>query len=129
MPAGVVASIISVILGLLLARNGDYGKDTLNLHQWTGIATAGFGSLSLFFLFKILGKNRYDLIKPYRAILLLSGVGVCVAGHFGASLTHGNDYLSAAIPWSNDYEATPIKNFDFASYKADTVKLNKKEQL
>ncbi len=127
--AGVVASIISVILGLLLARNGDYGKDTLNLHQWTGIATAGFGSLSLFFLFKILGKNRYNLIKPYRAILLLSGVGVCVAGHFGASLTHGNDYLSAAIPWSNDYEATPIKNFDFASYKADTVKLNKKEEL
>ncbi len=127
--SGVVTSIISVILGLLLARNGDYGKDTLNLHQWTGIATAGLGGISLFFLFKILKANKFNLIKPYRAVLLLAGLGVCVAGHFGASLTHGNDYLSATLPWSEDYEATPVKKFDFASYKEDSVKLNNKEEM
>ncbi|MCW3109093.1 MAG: hypothetical protein JWQ09_3599 [Segetibacter sp.] len=127
--SGVVTAIISVVLGLLLARNGDYGKDTLNIHQWTGIATAGLGGISLFFLFKISKKNQFNLIKPYRAILLLAGIGVCVAGHFGASLTHGNDYISATLPWSDDYEATPVNKLDFASFKNDSVKLNKKEEL
>ncbi|MEJ7684537.1 MAG: DUF1549 domain-containing protein [Segetibacter sp.] len=129
MASGAVTAIISVILGLLLARNGDYGKETLNIHQWTGIATAALGVISLFFLFKILKKNQFNFIKPYRAILLLTGVGVGVAGHFGASLTHGNDYLSATLPWSDDYEAAPVKKFDFASYKEDSVKLNKKEEM
>ena len=127
--AGVVTSIVSVILGLLLARNGDYGEDTLSLHQWSGVAAACLGGLSLFFLFRILKNNQFNLIKPYRAILLLTGIGVCVAGHFGASLTHGNDYLTATLPWSDDYEATPVKKFDFASYKEDTVKLNKQEEM
>ena len=127
--SGAVTAIISVVLGLLLARNGDYGKDTLNLHQWTGIVTAGLGVISLFFLFKILKKNQFNFIKPYRAILLFTAIGVCVAGHFGAALTHGNDYLSSTLPWSNDYEAAPAKKFDFASYKDDSVKLNKKEEM
>ena len=126
--AGVATATISVVLGLLLARSGDYGKDTLNIHQWTGIATAAIGAIGLFLLYQIEKKNQAKLIKPYRAILILAGVGVCVAGHFGASLTHGNDYLSATLPWSSDYEATPVKHFDFASYKDDTVKLNKKEE-
>lgn len=127
--SGTVTSIIAVILGLLLARNGDYGKDTLNIHQWTGIATTGLGLLSLFFLFQILGKNKNNFIKPYRAILLFTVLGVSVAGHFGASLTHGSDYLSSTLPWSDDYEAAPAKKFDFASYKEDSVKLNKKEEM
>lgn len=126
--AGVVTAVVAVVFGLLLARNGDYGKDTLSLHQWTSIATATLGAVSLLFLFYITKKSRSNLIKPYRTIILFAGVGVCIAGHFGASLTHGNDYLSAALPWSEDYEATPANKFDFAAYKDDTVKLNKKEE-
>lgn len=127
--AGVVTSIISVILGLLLTKNGDYGKDILSLHQWTGIAAAALGGISLFFLYKIVKNNQFNLIKPYRAVLLFAGVGVSMAGHLGASLTHGNDYLSSTLPWSNDYEATPVKKFDFAAYKEDSVKLNKQEEV
>ena len=132
--AGVVTSIISVILGLLLARNGDYGEDTLSLHQWSGVAAAGLGGLSLFFLYRIWKNNQVNLIKPYRAILLLTGIGVCVAGHFGASLTHGNDYLSSTLPWSDDYEAAFVKNLgrttrykvngDTLSLKADQIPLS-----
>ena len=126
--AGVVTSVISVVFGLLLARGGDYGKETLDLHQWTGIATAGLGAVSLFLLYNILKRNKVTLIKPYRSIVLLAGLGVCVAGHLGASLTHGNDYLSATLPWSKDYQPTPTAKFDFASYKDDTFKLNKKQE-
>lgn len=126
---GVITAIISVIFGLLLSRGGDYGKETLNLHQWTGIATATLAVTALFFLYGILKKNKINLIKPYRAIVFVAGVGIGVAGHFGSSLTHGNDYLSATLPWSKDYQSSPVKQFDFAAFKADTVKLNKKEEL
>src|SRR5438128_1199011 len=34
--AGVLTAIVSAVLGLLMARNGDYGKNILALHQWTG---------------------------------------------------------------------------------------------
>ncbi|WP_018612686.1 DUF1549 domain-containing protein [Segetibacter koreensis] len=127
--AGALSAIISVVLGLLLARNGDYGKDTLNIHQWTGIATAALGSVSLLLLYKILKSNHVNFIKPYRALLVLTGVGVSVAGHFGATLTHGNDYLSSTLPWSSDYDTTAVNNFDFASLKDDTAKLDKKEEM
>lgn len=127
--AGVATAVISVLLGLLLATNGDYGKETLDLHQWTGIATAILGATSLFFLFNIQRKNRVNLIKPYRSILLLTGIGVSIAGHFGASLTHGNNYLSATLPWSADYETVPVNKFDFASLTGDSVKLDKKQEM
>jgi uncharacterized membrane protein/mono/diheme cytochrome c family protein len=126
---GVAAAFVSVVFGLLLARSGDYGKDILSLHQWTSITTTILGATSLFFLYRIYKKKDIKLIKPYRVILILAGVGVSVAGHLGAALTHGTDYLSSTLPWSDDYEAVPDKKFDFASYKNDTVKLNKKEEM
>lgn len=126
---GVLTAIISVVFGLLLARNGDYGKDILNIHQWTGIATATLGTISLLFLFRIQKKNQFGFIKPYRVLLLTAGLGVCIAGHFGASLTHGSDYLSATLPWSDHYEPIPVNNIDFAAFKEDTVKLGKNEEM
>src|SRR4029078_9349449 len=47
---GVICAIVSVILGLLLARNGDYGKNILAIHQWTGITSALLSALALYFL-------------------------------------------------------------------------------
>lgn len=126
---GVVTSILSVILGLLLAENGDYGKDSLNLHQWTGIATAILGTVSLLFLISIIKKQQHSLIKPYRAVIFFTGIGVCVAGHFGAALTHGSDYLTQTLPWSDDYEAATVNDFNFASYQEDSVKLNEQEEM
>lgn len=126
--AGAVTAILSVVFGLLLARNGDYGKDSLNLHQWTGIATAALGAISLLLLSRIQNKKQLTLIKPYRAILLLAGLGVSVAGHFGASLTHGSDYLTSTVPWSKDYEA-PVNKFNFAAFAGNDVKLGKKEEM
>ncbi|MEO5997045.1 MAG: DUF1549 domain-containing protein, partial [Chitinophagaceae bacterium] len=125
---GALTAIFSVIFGLLLARTGDYGKDLLSLHQWTGIATAGLGLISVIFLYLIQLRKHPAFIKPYRVVLVITGVGVAVAGHFGASLTHGTDYLSSTLPWSDDY-VKPVKQFNIAAYKNDTVKLGKKEEL
>ncbi len=127
--AGVISAVVSAILGLLLARNGDYGKNILAIHQWTGIATAGLGALALFFLLRLQHNKQFSLIKTYRGILFFTALGISVAGHFGASLTHGSDYLSETFPWSTDYKPVTISNIDFASLKNDPDKLSKKQEV
>jgi hypothetical protein len=53
----------------------------------------------------------------YRSLLVLTVVGVSVAGHFGALLTHGEDYLSSVLPFGEKPTApgTSGANFAFAS--------------
>ena len=127
--AGVISAVVSAILGLLLARNGDYGKNILAIHQWTGIATACLGALALFFLLRLRKNKQLSLVKTYRGILFFTAVGVSVAGHFGASLTHGSDYLSETFPWSKDYKPVTVSNIDFAALKNDPGKLTKKQEV
>ncbi len=126
--AGAVSAAFSVVFGWFLSGDGDYGADLLNIHKWTGIATACLGGASLFLLYQILRKNQVKLIKSYRGVLFVSALGVSVAGHFGASLTHGKDYLSSALPWSPDYEAPKAGNFNMAALKKDTGKLTKQQE-
>lgn len=126
--AGVISSIIAAVLGLILAGSGDYGKDILAIHQYTGIATACLGSIALFILIQLKKTKDNQLIKYYRSVLFVTAIGVSVAGHFGGSLTHGSDYLSETIPWSEDYKPVTVSNIEFASLKNDTSRLTKKQQ-
>ena len=125
--AGVITAIFSAVFGFLLSRDGDYGED-LGIHQWIGIATACLGAVSWLLLNRILKKNKLNLVKPYRSILFISALGVSVAGHFGASLAHGNDYLSSTLPWSDDYTATGSNNFELSDLQNDTSKLTLKQE-
>ncbi len=67
--------------GWLLAQSGEYDADMVFKHQWTGIGTAILSLAAYFF-------------KTWRGVLipLMAGV-LTVAGHYGGSLTHGEDYL------------------------------------
>ncbi|MCX6337699.1 MAG: hypothetical protein NT153_10515, partial [Bacteroidetes bacterium] len=125
--AGILSAIFSVIAGLLLAKEGGYEKQLLTLHQWIGITTACLGGIAWIILYSILIKQQHYLIKYYRGVLWISALGVAIAGHFGASLTHGKDYLTATLPWSTDYIAPNKVNFDISSFKNDTSKLTKQQ--
>ena len=126
---GVVTAIISVILGLLLSRDGDYGDDSLLIHQWTGIGAAFLGSITLLLLYGLQRNSNWSSVKLYRGMLFFTTISISVAGHFGATLTHGSDYLSAGMPWSEDYHGSSLDNIDFVSLKNDTAKLTPKQEL
>ena len=107
---GAVSSVLAVAFGLLLANVEDYGGEAVEFHQWAGIATMSLSLLTLW----LLRTRRFGL---YRSTLILTVVGVSVAGHYGAMLTHGDDYLSSVLPYGNevresDFDAT---QFSFAS--------------
>ncbi|ETZ20594.1 DUF1549 domain-containing protein [Pedobacter sp. V48] len=127
--AGSLGAIISAALGWLLYQDGDYSGDVLTLHQWIGFTTAALGVLTLAFLYQIRKKDKLKQIKIYRGLLFSTAIGVSVAGHFGANLTHGSDFLSSTLPWSMDYETKSSDNFSLVALKGDTAKLTKKQEV
>lgn len=107
---GTISALCAVIFGLLLANADGSEGDTLEIHRWTGIATFVFSAVALYFF----EKNKTSL---YRALLFLTVAGVSVAGHYGAMLTHGDNYLSEVLPFDDDsYQQVDASSATFASF-------------
>jgi len=126
---GATAACFSAILGLLLAKEGGYEKELVSLHQWLGIATALLSCITWMVLNNLLIKNKVQFIRVYRLLLLICGIGIILVGHFGAAMSHGQDYLSSTLPWNKDYDASSKINFDLNAFKNDTAKLTKQQSI
>ena len=89
-----LSAIASTAFGTLLVWPGDYSGEILDDHRWFGIATS---AVCVWMLFAHhfpgwLGRIAY-------ALLLFASLGLIAAtGHYGGSLTHGEDYLTAYLP-------------------------------
>ena len=114
---GAISAVFSAIFGLLLATNENITGQTLDIHQWIGIASAGLSLILLFFMRK--RKPKTKVIPIYRSLLFISGIGVGLAGHFGASLTHGEDFLTEVLPFNEDSEAPESLTIDLAAFTSD----------
>lgn len=104
---GTISSVMACIAGWFLAQSGDYETEAIFKHQWTGISTAVFGSLTYF-------------LKNHRWILATATI-ICltIAGHFGGNLTHGEGYFfSTKNAISATIDSTKIDSFD----SIDTIK-------
>jgi len=106
-----VSAIASVVLGLMLANSGDYSEEGLQVHQWTGIATMVLAVITAILYFKNL--RHYAFL-----LLIVSTLGVTISGHFGSELTHGEDYLTSALPGNNEQpDLAGETTYSFASLK------------
>jgi len=83
---GTITAALAVGLGFILINQDDYTGNTITIHQWSGIVTAILSGLTLY---AFISKET----KSYRLLLFLTVLGVSFAGHYGAMLTHGEDYL------------------------------------
>ncbi|MDP9077816.1 MAG: DUF1549 domain-containing protein [Bacteroidota bacterium] len=124
---GAISAIISAIFGWLLYQHGDYNGQILKIHQYLGFITAGLSAAVLVMLYLI--RTRGGLIGAYRIVLFTTAVGVSAAGHFGASLTHGDNFLSSTLPWDKDYEPVAARQFNLAAVKSDSAKLTKQQEI
>lgn len=88
---GAVGAVVAVGLGLVLVNQEEFGGDTVMVHQWLGLATMTLAILTAVAL-------RTRRMNLYRALLGLTVLGVSLAGHYGALLTHGDDYLTSVLP-------------------------------
>ncbi|TXJ26670.1 MAG: hypothetical protein E6Q24_11200 [Chitinophagaceae bacterium] len=90
--AASLTTVIAALAGLFLSREPGYDSSEVNTHKWLGVICS-FVSF-LWYGFK-------ELIRKNKAAMISTGLGTSVllfiAGHKGASLTHGNDFLLAPI--------------------------------
>ncbi len=83
-----VTAAAAAVFGLLLYTSGAYESGSqLQWHKWLG-ASVSFIALGLVWL-------RKSFHFVYRFSLFAGVVVVLIAGHLGAGITHGNDFLTA----------------------------------
>ncbi|AWW29215.1 cytochrome C [Echinicola strongylocentroti] len=80
---------IAVLSGWVLSQEEGYEGDNLTLHKWLGVAVYFLGILMYFTM-----DQWPKTVKPIGLILLFLLIG---AGHLGADLTHGSDFLMAPL--------------------------------
>lgn len=99
--AGALTAAITVIMGLFLSREEGYTGDMLAWHKWSGIAIVWLASLSYWYRYV-----RKSIMITGSALTLVS---LAVAGHFGANLTHGSDFLLAPVTPQHSKVTVPIE--------------------
>ncbi|WAC15430.1 DUF1549 domain-containing protein [Dyadobacter pollutisoli] len=103
---GAGSAVFAVIFGLLLASSEEASGDSLEIHRWAGIATM---TLAILATLSLRSGNR----SLYRSLLMVTVFGVSLAGHYGAMLTHGDDYLTSVLPSSEEKPAEGAGEPDF----------------
>lgn len=87
---GALTAGLAVVFGLLLSKEDGYTGSGLEWHKWSGAAVffcAGF--LSFFYL---------KIPRLLRLLLLgITALLVLIAGHLGASITHGEGFITEPI--------------------------------
>jgi uncharacterized membrane protein len=112
---GAFFAIFACITGWILGQSGDYDTALLAQHQWTGLLTAGLSTGT--FLIK-----RYRWIPASATIIFLS-----IAGHFGGTLTHGENFLFSKK--SESAEAVEATDSLSSIQQGDTLQLASKPIL
>jgi len=91
---GAGSAMIAAIMGQLLSTSsGEYTGILIQQHQWLGWITAILAVTTA-----LIYRSRSDLppLLPM-ASLGMTCIAVTIAGHLGASITHGTDYISKAF--------------------------------
>jgi len=106
------SGIVSAASGLQLSLESTYGGDTLQLHKWLGIGLAVGTVLTAVLSLKS---------KPaaYGVMLFITAGVLVPAGHFGAEMTHGKDFVLAPLRAKTDpLPAAPTLAADASFYQA-----------
>ncbi len=109
---GTVSAFLAVLFGLLLAGNQEAEGDHVEIHRWAGIATFALAALAW-----ITFANK----RLFRAFLLASSLGVAVAGHYGAMLTHGENYLTEVLPGGAEPNQVAPPPITLAAFSNDVL--------
>jgi mono/diheme cytochrome c family protein len=117
---GMLSAVVSCITGFLLSQGDEYDHDLVGWHQWLGIGVTVV-SLGLYLFRKKVTIARWQRLAALLLLLL-----VMITGHFGGSLTHGSDYLTASFKGlSNDSSdlsiQKPLPNVQEAFVYTDIV--------
>ena len=94
---GSISAVLACLAGWILSNSGEYNALLVQKHQWTGISTTVIGLLVYF-------------LKQYRKLLaVILTLLVFITGHYGGTLTHGENYLFNSNENSNTSQGDTLK--------------------
>jgi uncharacterized membrane protein/mono/diheme cytochrome c family protein len=126
---GSLFAIFSALTGWLLRNQEDYSGTIVDYHQYMGIATAVFAGVTALLL-RNTTKGNLPNYRLYRAGLLVTVVGLTIAGHLGAKLTHGADFLSAVLPGNKEVFDDAKAEALFKEFKdIESISLSQQDKL
>ena len=99
---GAISALAAAGAGYLLGGSGGYGGTTFVWHERLGV-TVAIGALLTWCWLDCCaplpsGRNRQRAV--YRTLLATTIIVIAIAGHLGATLTHGEGYLTEHAPAS-----------------------------
>ncbi|MBC7565675.1 MAG: chitobiase/beta-hexosaminidase C-terminal domain-containing protein [Pedobacter sp.] len=100
----VVFSAITVIMGLFLSKESAYGGSLLNWHKWTGVSVVFLGSL----IYWCRNALWYKASAAKTGAVLLTLV-LIITGHYGATLTHGDNFVLEPVSKPKAIPKVPIE--------------------
>lgn len=101
-----LSAAIVALMGFFLSREGGYDERLLQIHKFTGIAV----SLLAYGVVVFDGKLTFKAYSNWALLAIMA-----IAGHFGAGITHGENYLFEA--WQKT-DTTPQFSENDPMYKA-----------
>jgi hypothetical protein len=100
---GALFAAITVIMGLFLSKEPGYDGDTLQWHKWFGV-TVAFASTGIY---RCRNAKWYSQ-KIARWGATTTVLCLVIAGHFGADITHGDNFLLAPV-WHPEKAKVPLE--------------------
>lgn len=95
---GAAGSVLAVIAGIMLSREGGYEGGNFSLHQTLAlIGTAGVLS-SLVIRIYAMGQGNREVMHAYRAVFFGSFGIMGLGAHFGGNMSHGSKFLTEHAP-------------------------------
>ncbi len=95
---GWLSAVKASIFGVFLSWSGGYDSETLYWHKWLGIAVAILSTILVVPKLMYGIKKKKKFLHTYRVLLVGCAVLISFAGHYGANLTHGSNYLTEYMP-------------------------------
>lgn len=89
---GCLFSAFTVISGLFLSQENAEVSAQLQNHKWAGLAVFWFSSLLYWYFTKPAAQPTIQKVMASVIVVL-----IVVSGHWGASLTHGEDFITAPL--------------------------------
>jgi len=101
--AGALFSAVTVIMGLFLSMEESYAGELLQWHKWTGVSIVFLASLIYWF-------RNFSWYKVYvaRAGAIVTAGCIIVAGHYGATLTHGENFVLESVSPPAEVPVVPL---------------------
>lgn len=101
---GALFAAVTVIMGLFLSREEGYAGDTLFWHKWTGAGIFFTAS----FIYWIRNSSWYKApVAKISSVLVV--VVLILTGHYGASLTHGENFIFEPINAQREVAVVPLE--------------------